>query len=66
MAYAKVVERISQIPTFYADAAEDVTDIEDENPMAPVGSRILVAGDSAAPTEYIKFPSDWVQTNNFE
>ncbi len=51
--------------TIYADSSSDETDAKAAAADAPVGSRLLVAEDSGAPTEYVLFPSDWVQVNNF-
>lgn len=60
MAYEVVHPRFENAWVIYADADEDVAEIEAAVPDAPVGSRIIVAVDGGAPEEYMKFPSDWV------
>lgn len=54
MAYQRIYDRFATEWTFVADGDDDVTDIEANEPDAPVGSIVLVGESSAA---YIKFPA---------
>lgn len=56
MAYERIYERWSTTWTFVADDDSDVADIEEENPDAPVGSKVFV--DNSGSTKiYMKFPA---------
>jgi len=66
MAYQRLYDRWAPEWRFFADSVSDVSDIEENEPDAPVGSTILAAGSDAPPTEYVKFPSGWAQTGGFQ
>lgn len=65
MAYARIYDRWSTEWTILADSDEEAATVEAAFPDAPLGSKILIAGESAVPTEYMLFPSGWAQTSNF-
>lgn len=56
MAYQRLYDRWSTEWTFIADADTDVSDIESNQPDAPVGS-IIIAGNSGSAKYYMKFPT---------
>ena len=63
MAMSRIYQRWSSEWLILFDDTDDIDDVDDEFPDAPIGSRALTPGSSAAPDEYIKFPSvGWVQT----
>ena len=56
MAYQRIYERWATEWTFVADSDSDVSDVESEQPDAPVGSKIFV--DNSGSTKiYMKFPA---------
>lgn len=63
--YALVPQRWTSEYLILADSTSDVSDAQAAFPDAPIGSRIIAAGDDAAPTEYMKFPAGWKQISNF-
>ena len=61
MAYFIDKPRWSDTWTIYCDDSSDTSEVQALDGI-PVGSKMIEAADSAAPTEYTLFPSDWVQT----
>lgn len=56
MAYQRVYDRWSTEWLFVADADTDVSDVESEQPDAPVGS-VIIAGNSGSSKTYMKMPA---------
>jgi hypothetical protein len=56
MAYQRIYERWATEWTFVADSDSDVSDVESEQPDAPVGS-IIIADNSGSPKVYMKYPA---------
>jgi len=63
MAMTNIYQRWSSEWLILFDDTDSIEDVADEFPDAPIGSRAITPSDSAAPNEYMKFPSvGWVQT----
>ena len=56
MAYQRIYDRWSTEWTFVADSDSDVSDVESEQPDAPVGS-IIIADNSGSTKVYMKYPA---------
>ena len=63
--FARVYQRWDSAYLILADSTEDVADAQAAFPDAPIGSKIIAAGDGALPTEYLMFPAGWKQVSNF-
>jgi len=57
MAYSQLYNRWSPEWIYIADDDDDVEDIADEHPEAPVGTWVIAGADSGPANIYIKLPS---------
>lgn len=57
MPYEPLYNRWSPEKIFIADSDDDLEDIADENPDAPVGTWVIAGADSGPANIYIKLPS---------